>query len=240
MLLYDSTNPFDIPAGVAAAGYCDGIYAWSAIGWARFPTAKRIAVSAATNDGEALDVETGDATPDQAPGWVKMRRAAGVLQPWVYVNRSNRSAVEFNLNKFGIMSDQVALWVATLDGTQTVPAGPYPVAAVQYANSTISGGHYDISLVNQTFGPGGGTIGGKKAKMFTTVDSAGTGYLFTGKDLLIIHDVADLTGLEAAGIQRAKLTDAFIAELKAIPQSGGGGTVTFPKELTGTFTGTIT
>jgi hypothetical protein len=237
-LLYDSTNPNDIPAGVWAAGYVDGIYAWDAAGWARFPGAKRIAVFGQTNDGDCLDVERGDATPSEAPQWVQWRRAAGVPVPWVYVNRSNRSTVEAALAAAGVMSDQVALWVATLDGTQTVPAGPYVVAAVQYAGSGTSGGHYDLSVVNQTFGPGGGTLGGKKAKMFTTVDSGGTGYFFTGGALLTIHDVADLTGLEGAGIQRAKLTDGFIAELKAIP-SGSGGTVTFPKGMTGTFTGTL-
>ena len=160
-LLFDSDNPDSIPDGVWAAGYVDGYAApaWFARGFPRFPNAKRIAVFGQTNDGDCLDVERGDATPSEAPQWVQWRRAAGVLQPWVYCNRSNRSAVEAALASAGITASQVALWVATLDGTQTVPVGPYPVAAVQYANAAMSGGHYDLSLVNQTFGPGGGTIG---------------------------------------------------------------------------------
>jgi hypothetical protein len=162
VLLYDSDNPDSIPDGVHAAGYCDGYaaLAWNARGWVRFPNALRIAVSAASNDGHALDVENGDALPWQAPGWVRMRRTAGVPLPWVYVNRSNRPSVEFELNKAGILSTEVALWVATLDGTINVPAGPYPVAAVQYADSAMTGGHYDLSTVNELYGPGRGTLGG--------------------------------------------------------------------------------
>lgn len=176
MLVYDSTNPYDIPASVpAVAPYVDGLYGpehkvlgsttgWDAAAIARFPNAIKIgiAVNAATNDGRALDVEQYDATPAQAPAWVKMRRAAGVAVPLVYCNRSNRSAVESALSAAGIGSDQVALWVATLDGTKTVPAGPYPVAMVQYANSVIAGGHYDISITT-AFGDASGQLGGDMA-----------------------------------------------------------------------------
>jgi hypothetical protein len=160
-IMYDSDNPDSIPNGVAAAGYVNGYAgpAWLARGFPRFPNARRITVFP-TDEGDTCDVEWLDLTPEQAPPWVKGRLAAGVLQPWVYCNRSNRPAVEAALAAAGLTGAQVALWVATLDGTQTVPAGPYPVAAVQYANANASGGHYDLSLVNQTFGPGGGTIGG--------------------------------------------------------------------------------
>ncbi len=160
-LLYDSDNPDSIPDGVWAAGYVDGYAAnaWATRGWARFPNAKRIAVFGQTNDGDCLDVERGDATPNEAPGWVLWRRAAGVQVPWVYCNRSNRSLVELALNAAGIAADQVALWVATLDGTQTVPAGPYPVAAVQYANSLSSGGHYDLSIVDAQYSGSSGSLG---------------------------------------------------------------------------------
>lgn len=207
-LLYDSTNPRDIPAGVQRAGYCDGIYRWSA---ADLVGAVRIAVSAATNDGDALDVENGDATPDQAPGWVSRRRAAGVPRPWVYCNRSNRSAVEFNLKRFGITADQVALWVATLDGTQVVAAGPFPVAAVQYANATLAGGHYDISLVNDLFGPGGGSL---EDDMFNDLDRK---YLYE-----LGQRVASLTGVAGTDTVTVAPTLSDLATaIKAIPAGGG-------------------
>ena len=162
MIQYDSDNPDSIPDGVAAAGYCSGYAAaaWNARGWNRFPTARRIAVFPGGNDGDTFDVEWLDLTAEQAPAEVKAAHARGIAVPWVYVNRSNRAAVENSLVLAGILSDQVALWVATLDGTQTVPAGRYPVAAVQYAGSATSGGHYDLSLVSSLFGPGGGSLGG--------------------------------------------------------------------------------
>lgn len=173
MDLYDSIEPAAIPSDVpAVAGYVDGIYGpnfrafgspygWDDAAWARFstPFKLRIATSPFTNDGHALDVEPTDATPQQAPDWVKARRAAGVQVPWVYCNRANRAAVEGALSAAGITADQAALWIATLDGTQSVPAGPYPIAAVQWASSAITGGHFDVSTVNAEFGAAPGVRG---------------------------------------------------------------------------------
>jgi hypothetical protein len=163
LLMFDSDQPDKIPSGVFAAGYVDGYAAsaWaSPVGFPRFPGARRIAVffSTTVTDGDSFDVENGDMTPAEAPAAVHNAHARGIAVPWVYCNRANRPAVENALVMAGVMSDQVALWIATLDGTQTVPAGPYPIAAVQYANSAMSGGHYDISIVNEVFGPGGGSI----------------------------------------------------------------------------------
>lgn len=152
-VMYDSTDPFAIPVTAEmVAGYVDGIYAWSAAGWQRFAGRPqwKIAIFYGTDNGNVLDVEQYDATPAQAPVWVKKRLASGLAPPAIlYVNRGNRSAVESALQAAGITASQAALWVATLDGTQTVPAGPYPVVAVQYANSVIAGGHYDLSIVSQ-------------------------------------------------------------------------------------------
>jgi hypothetical protein len=222
MILYDSDNPDSIPDGVAAAGYCDGYaayppYDWLGKGFARFPNALRIAVFASTNDGHALDVENGDATPDQAPAWVKAAHARGVSRPWVYVNRSNRSAVERALIAAGILTDQVALWVATLDGTQTVAAGPYPVAAVQYANSLISGGHYDLSIVNEVFGPGGGSIigGDMTPEESAKLDSVNTNV----KDIFFALGLPQPNPADPAQAKSAVLTEILTA-IKGLTLSG--------------------
>lgn len=160
---YDSTNPFDIPTTAQVVfGYCNGIYVWSTAGWARFPTTTkiRISISASINDGHVLDVENGDATPSQAPGWAVMRRLAGI-NPCIYVNRSNWSAVQSAFTVSGI--PQPWYWVATLDGSQIPLTGQ--VIACQYANSTLAGGHYDLSTVidlwpgvDTTHGGSGGLI----------------------------------------------------------------------------------
>lgn len=167
--MYDSTNLLDCPNdGSIVASYMDGIYAQSGSAWAAFSGLKvGIVISAATNAGQVLDIETGDATPDQAGAWAVMRLASGLPRATLYVNRSNRSAVESNLQAHGLNASQAALWVATLDGTQQVATGPYPVVAVQYANSAMTGGHYDKSIVYDdtwpppfVFGGGGGSVGG--------------------------------------------------------------------------------
>lgn len=146
-LMYDSVDPTAIPADAQmVAGYVDGFYRWTDAGWNRFPNAIkiRIAVSAWTNDGDVLDVETGDATPAQARGWIRNRQAAGIFKPTVYCNRSTRPAVEAACS--GLNFD---LWIATLDGTQDIPG----TVAVQYAGSSITTQNYDVSVVTDESWP---------------------------------------------------------------------------------------
>lgn len=167
--MFDSTNPNDIPTTAQmVAGYVDGIYAWSTAGWARFPNSVkvRIAISPFTNDGHVLDVETGDATPAQAPGWARMRIAAGLQRPTLYVNRSNWSAVVA-----ACAGLPVDWWVATLDGTTSVSLpGQITPIAVQYENSTLAGGHYDKSLVADSWPAVDGAFTGGGGQITPTED----------------------------------------------------------------------
>ncbi len=139
--LYDSVTAFNIPADAQmVAGYVDGRYAWSASDWARFPGAVkvRIACFAWTNDGHVLDVETGDATPAQAPGWVQMRRAAGV-DPTVYCSTSWWPSVRSAFVAQGVPEPHY--WIAAYPG---IGAQLYPGSvAHQYADP----GPYDVSVV---------------------------------------------------------------------------------------------
>ncbi len=172
----DSTNLLDCPQNVdIVASYLDGIYAQPTANWNAFPGKIKvgIVISAGTNAGQVLDIETGDATPNQAGGWAKMRLNSGLSRATLYCNRSNGPAVEASLRAAGLTSSQVALWPATLDGTTGIGVWgngqpiTYPVVAVQYANSAMTGGHYDKSIVYDdtwppiiAFGSGGGTLGG--------------------------------------------------------------------------------
>ncbi len=140
----DSTTASDIPQNVdLVAGYVDGRYKWSDTDWALFPSKVkvRIAVLASTNDGHVLDVEQGDATPDEAPGWAKMRRAAGA-DPTVYVNLSNEAAVRAAFDAAG--EPQPHYWLAHYDNIPSLPDG---YVAKQYADEALTGGHYDASGV---------------------------------------------------------------------------------------------
>lgn len=148
----DSVTAADIPnpSGVAiVAGYIDGAYAWSAADWSFFPNAVkvRIAVLPSTNDGHVLDVESGDATPTQAPAWVAMRRAAGV-DPSVYTSASEWPAVRQAFAAAGIAEPHY--WIAQWDGVAALLDG---AVAKQYANPTLTGGHFDASSVAD-FWPG--------------------------------------------------------------------------------------
>lgn len=125
------------------AGYISGPYAWTPAEWALHPTARkvRIATQANVNDGDVLDVERGDATPGEAPGWVQARRAAGAT-PCVYMNASTWPTV---VQAFAAAHVPPPLyWVAQYDNVAQIPAG---AIAKQYADSTQTGGHFDLSVV---------------------------------------------------------------------------------------------
>lgn len=161
-LMADAINPANIPVGrfPLVAGYVDGPRSqWPAAGWVRHEGSilVRIAVFASTNDGVVLDVETGDATPAQAPGWVKMRRAAGV-DPTVYCNLAIWPSVRAAFAAAKVAEPHY--WVAGYPGGGAViPAG---ATAHQYADPATSGGQFDLSVVAD-YWPGvdqGGPVSG--------------------------------------------------------------------------------
>lgn len=154
--MYDSVNALAIPkTAKMVAGYIDGSsFKWTASDWARFPNAVhvRIARRTHTNDGHVLDVEEG--IPTVWPintgiiDWVVMRRKAGI-EPTIYCNQLNDwGPLKKLFRDHKIREPQ--WWVARYDGKQSVPDG---AVAKQYANPDLSGGHYDLSLV-EDFWPG--------------------------------------------------------------------------------------
>lgn len=143
---YDSVSASSIPASAqVVAGYVDGLYRWTNADWNRFPNASkvRIAVFPSTNDGFVLDVEDGDATPAQAPGWVAMRRAAGVTNATIYCSRSLVSTVLAAFDAAGVA--RPLIWDADWTGSSHLSPGS---VATQYANPPSSGGNYDLSVTN--------------------------------------------------------------------------------------------
>jgi hypothetical protein len=140
-LMYDGINAAGLPATGAqlVAGYVDGNWPSLAAITDRFPhlTSVGIAVSASFDGGTVLDVETGDATAEQAVNWVLMRRAAKV-DPSVYCNTSTWPSVKAAFATHDVTPPHY--WVADYDGVATVPAG---AVAKQYANHS----GYDVSVV---------------------------------------------------------------------------------------------
>lgn len=83
--------------------------------------------------GDVLDVETGDATPDQTHGWISMRKSAGLYRPTIYCSLDTVQAVRNGTLEY-LLGKDYDIWVAMYDGsTQNVYAG---VSAKQYAALT--------------------------------------------------------------------------------------------------------
>lgn len=150
--MWDSTTAGDIPAAATmVAGYVDAHYAWSAADWAHWRDAGarlvRIAAWPSTNAGDVLDVETGNATPLEAPAWVTMRRAAGA-DPTVYCNTSTWPQLLAAFDRLGTARPH--WWLAEYAASQARIAQLLAlpgVVAVQYADEALTGGHYDLSAV---------------------------------------------------------------------------------------------
>lgn len=151
-LFGDSTKAVDIPDFVSGVGgYVNGNTVWSDADWARFGRRPQIRYNV-TGDparGNALDIETGDATPSHAPAWFDTRHKAGARFLAVYCNRSTLDAVAAAMG-----NRPYFLILATLDGSIPVWEGKHHVDAVQFAGEAMTGGHWDATLVlNDAFHP---------------------------------------------------------------------------------------
>jgi hypothetical protein len=151
----DSTTAADIPLGglQVVMGYGNGRYAWTGRDWARFPaTVARVRIDVNGSDPHdcgVLDVEMGDATPAEAVPWVQARKAAGAGAhgATIYCNRATRPAVIAAMDSYGFsIARDYTLWIATLDGTRTLP-DMTGVVAVQHSGEALTHGHYDQSAV---------------------------------------------------------------------------------------------
>lgn len=116
LVMYDDVDvSLFVPGGDAYAGYVNGRYAniGAVRGYARTQGARVVDISVfASGDASCLDVEPGDATPDEAPLWVKRQLARGVRRPIVYASASRMNAVLRYLSAAGITRGQVRLWAA--------------------------------------------------------------------------------------------------------------------------------
>lgn len=131
MTMWDSTNPDAIPVGVAiAAGYTDGLYAWSEQAWARLSTSTQVGITVFGQHGiRVCDCETGDLTPVQAASW-----AVGELwngrRPTIYSNLSTWPYVVQALSLHGVSAAMVDWWAAHPTGSPHLVPGS---VATQYA-----------------------------------------------------------------------------------------------------------
>jgi hypothetical protein len=143
-LMYDGITPASVPSGAQIyAGYVGGEWPSYAALAAAHPAALHVSIAVnAEETARVLDVETGDASPAEAPGWVSRQRADGNPYPAVYMNMTTWPAV-----KAAFAEQQVApplYWVALyVTDPANVPDIPDGAIAIQYYGY----GGYDASSV---------------------------------------------------------------------------------------------
>jgi hypothetical protein len=152
--MYDGINSLAagirkrFPDAAMVAGYVDGSFAWTQAEWNLFPHAVHVevAVLSSTNFGDVIDCETGDATPERAAAWVRMRKLAGYYRPTIYCSRSVIPQVRAATGNL-ILGKDYDIWCADYTGQQhqvTAPGlPPATCAATQYLNTDA----YDASIV---------------------------------------------------------------------------------------------
>ena len=93
LTMYDSTNVGALPHGADAyAGYVEGLFPTFAALKRQFAASGAHLLSIAvfaSGDADCLDIEPGDATNAQAPGWVKRQLARGAHRPCLYTSVGN-------------------------------------------------------------------------------------------------------------------------------------------------------
>ncbi|MFI5038676.1 MAG: hypothetical protein ACHQCG_01935 [Solirubrobacterales bacterium] len=117
--MFDTTTPDEVPTGnvEAVAGYVGGHWPTYARLVQDHPQAHHLSIAVnAHEDAQCLDVEAGDATPDEAPAWVRRQQGRGVQRPVVYASLSAMEAVLAALERAGIDRSQVRLWTAHYTG----------------------------------------------------------------------------------------------------------------------------
>jgi hypothetical protein len=161
LTMYDSINPDQLPAGGSYfAGYTSGEWSdYNAIR-ARFPHAQVLSITVTPfRDADVLDVETGDATPGDVPGWFARQRAKYAGRPVIYANASTMEAGIIPLVRSGaVPRAAVRLWSAHYQGHAHI-CGPKSCQAVsidmdgtQWTNTAQgNGGLVDQSLLLADF-----------------------------------------------------------------------------------------
>lgn len=153
--MYDTVTVDTVPDNPqAVAGYVGG--SWPTYNGlvAKFPHALHLSI--AVNAGQranCLDIEQYDATPDEAPGWVR-HQFTGFHKPVLYCSASAMQAVNSAMSSGGFHRSDYLLWSAHY-GVGRHVCGPgtcgYPQADGTQFTSTALGRNLDESVLNDGF-----------------------------------------------------------------------------------------
>lgn len=154
LLMFDSITVDDIPAsgGAAVAGYVGGTWPTFTPLVARFPHLPAVSIAVnASEDAQALDIERGNASPDQVAGWLdRMLAKYPHMTPILYTSASQVATV-----KQAAGERRHLIWSAHYGHGQHICSPTvcgYPAAdATQFADSGPMGGHYDRTEMSPAF-----------------------------------------------------------------------------------------
>lgn len=151
--MYDTTDvnrPFPTSNPTAVAGYVGGKWPTYAELVKKYPRAKHLSI--AVNAGErarCLDIETGDATSGQAPGWFHNFADKSQGKPIFYGDEEKMVAFEEALRDAGIHRWEYLVLKAHYAGTG--PRIDPGSDATQYESVETGGFDYDVSLCEPWF-----------------------------------------------------------------------------------------
>lgn len=124
ILMFDDVNVGLLPKADAYAAYVDGYYQNIAQVKAKFPQAHVLSIAVfPMHVADCLDIEPGDATNAQAPGWFKMALKGGITKPCLYTSADNVDALVAVMSGAGIPRTAYRLWSAHYGGGQHI-CGP--------------------------------------------------------------------------------------------------------------------
>lgn len=152
LLMFDSIYVASIPAtGMdAVAGYVGGNWPTYKALVARFPHLPALSIAInASEDAQCLDVETGDATPADVPGWLdRQAKAHPGRTPILYTSASQIHAV-----RAAAGNRHYLLWSAHYGaGEHVCGSCGYPGAdATQFADKGPNGEHVDQTAMTPAF-----------------------------------------------------------------------------------------
>jgi hypothetical protein len=144
--IYDSVTASSIPAGARAAVYSDGAYAASPAQVAGHPDTLWIDTNGSNTHANVLDVEPGDATPQQAATWVQQKLTANPNDTAiVYTFRADWQPTQQAISALPPqMQAHVKWWIAD-------PTGVAHIVPGSDATQWYWGQNYDQSLANPGF-----------------------------------------------------------------------------------------
>lgn len=125
-VMYDSVTVSEIPrTAQAVAGYVGGRWPTYEQLAREFPRAHKLSIAInAGEDAECLDIENGDATPEEAPAWFQRQEKRGVHRPVLYGSLSVMGQVVGHMTNAGIERKRYRVWTAHYTGVAHL-CGPH-------------------------------------------------------------------------------------------------------------------